>query len=105
MISTYNKTFATALLALNFYMLSRLSFTLQENKLLAFSIGIIITLLLAYLIWDKLSLSKKIISNKELAKQQNATIVTKQGKLYMIVKIIIVIFTCIFGFLTYCNSV
>jgi uncharacterized membrane protein len=105
MIRTYNVTFATALLALNFYMLSRLSFVLDENKFIAFGIGIIILLLLAYLIWDKFSFSKKVISNKELVLQQRATVLTKQSKINFLIKIVLVIFTCVLGILTYYHNV
>lgn len=105
MIRTYNNTFVWVLLALNFYILSRLSFVLNENKVLASAIGILIVLLLSYLLWDKLSFSKKAISNKELTLQQSATVVTQQSKLYKLIKIILVIFTCALGFFAYYKNV
>lgn len=83
MIRTYNNTFVLVLLALNFYILSKLSFVLNENKALASTIGILIVLLLSYLLWDKFSFSKKVISNKELTFRQSATAVTQQSKLYI----------------------
>ncbi len=105
MIRTYNNTFVLVLLALNFYILSRLSFVLNENKVLASAISILIVLLLSYLLWDKLPFSKKAISNKELTLQQSATVVTQHSKLYKLIQIILVIFTCVFGFLAYYNNV
>lgn len=105
MIRSYNITFAAALLALNFYMLSRLSFVLEENKILVFSIGILILFLLAYLILNIFLNSKKENYNKELVLQHQVTVLTNGRKINFFIKIGFIIFTCVLGILTYYNNV